>query len=205
MTRLLRWFHGLPRAGQWLVLLGVSLVGYFAVVEPVLDATATARGRVETLRSAIRVGLEGAGGAKSDREAVELGARLFGDARFPGEEKAGSEALSKRVADVLRSHGVREYTQADRRLTLTTGTLTREVGAEHRVERIVKDIQFEASPDALAAVLADLERSPEVSAISRLQFRKAGSGAGGRGASAKVLRANMAVETWVTVKKGRQS
>ncbi len=205
MTGLPRWFQGLPRAGQWLVMLGVLLVGYFGIVEPVLDATASARARVETLRAAIRSGVDGAGGAKSDRDAVELGARLYGEVRLPGEEKAGSEALSKRVADVLRAHGVREYTQADRRLTLPAGPLTREVGAEHRVERIVKDIQFEASPDALASVLADLERSPEVSAVSRIQFRKAGSGSGGRGASAKVLRANMAVESWVLVKKGRQN
>jgi hypothetical protein len=65
---------------------------------------------------------------------------------------------------------------------------------------MMRDIQFAADPDAAAAILADLERNPIVSTISRLQVRQAD----GRDRNAKMVRVTMTVETWLQARKGKK-
>jgi hypothetical protein len=72
------------------------------------------------------------------------------------------------------------------------------VDSAFRVERLVTDLQLTGEPEAIAAIIADLERHPLVTTLSRVQMRKAEGRDTGRS-----LRASISVETWVLVKKAR--
>jgi hypothetical protein len=96
---------------------------------------------------------------------------------------------------VLKKHGVREYEERGREFLLERGPLNAAVGTGSRVRRIVRDVTFEATPDTMTLILADLERAPEVSTISNVSARKT-TGSGNRGGSSRNLSIRIAVETW---------
>lgn len=214
MKRLTARYASLPRAARWLLLGGVAIAAYFAVVEPVLDATA----RLNAECSAKMARLDSAardraadGSVESD---VKLGVQRYGMVAMPGAGKDRSEALNRRIAQVLMAHSVRDVTTTVKETPLSGSTLARELGTsgdggtDLRVDRLVTELQFEASPETVAAVVADLERSPEITAVSRLQLRKAAGGTGGGGngakvASSRLVKAVVAAEAWQTVRKGR--
>src|SRR5438876_420265 len=74
----------------------------------------------------------------------------------------------------------------------------RAVTPEERVERRISEIQFDAAPEVVTEILADLERAPEVSAVSRVEMRRAD-----REGASRQLHATIAAETWVVARKGR--
>jgi hypothetical protein len=65
---------------------------------------------------------------------------------------------------------------------------------------MMRDIQFSAPPEVAGAVLADLERLPVLSTISRLQVRTAD----GKDKEARQVRVTMTVETWLQARKGKK-
>ena len=80
------------------------------------------------------------------------------------------------------------------------GPLTAKIGSDFRVDRMMRDIQFSAPPEVASAVLADLERLPVMSTISRLQIRTAD----GKDKETRQVRVTMTVETWLQARKGKK-
>jgi hypothetical protein len=67
-----------------------------------------------------------------------------------------------------------------------------------QIDRSQAEIKFDAVPETFAAVLADLEKSPEVTAISEVEVRKAD-----RDPSSRTLSVTIRAETWSIARKGR--
>lgn len=152
--------------------------------------------------------------SRSGREAAELseaegdiknGVLRFGVVALPGAAKERSDALNRRVGQVLRSHGVTDHTSSVKEMPLGSASFDQQFGSDVRVERLVTELQFEASPDSVAAVLADLERSPEIAAVSRVQIRKASANGQEKKSSSRTVRATLAVEAWQVVRKLKRS
>jgi hypothetical protein len=193
----------MPRAARWGLWAGVVLAAYFLVIEPVLDATNTLNERADKAQRRViesRSAGEAALVAEGD---LKAGVPRFGLPKLPGEPKERSEALTRRIASILQSRGVRDHTSTVKESPLPTGPLTGAVGADYRVDRLVTELQFDASPETVAGVVADLEKAAEVAAVSRVQLRKGVATPGAKGPAPRLLKATIAVEAWELVRKGR--
>lgn len=186
----------MPRAARWLIGLGVGLLAYFLAVEPALDAAAQWSARADSKALALDEHRRGRAQRESAAAAVSAGLATFGPVAMPVEEKRRSEEFNRRVNAILAQHGIRDHTSTSRTAPMPTDALAGVFGAGVRVGRLVTELQFEARPDVVAAVIADLEQSAEVSAITRIDLRK-----GGRDSS-RLLRAQVSAESLVLLRTG---
>lgn len=196
MSALLERFAALPRAARWGVLAGVLMVAYFAIVEPVLDATATASARADALQAGIDRRLAIAAGQSETSRVFALAAAQYGAPLPPGGPERAA-ALNARIETVLRDRAVSALTIKARAPAALPRTAMPGVIPEGRqAQRLVLDVEFESAPDVAAAVIADLERIPEVAAISRLSMRKV------EREGVKRVQVSVSPETWVIAARG---
>lgn len=199
-------FRELPRASRWGLAAGGFLLFYFVVVEFALDRWNRWSAQADRQQAVLREWTEGSRARTDDETAVFNGRRVYGPAQFPGPDAERSQALRARVADVLKKHGVREYDERGRDLLLGNGPLAGAVGSGARVRRVVRDISFDCTPETMTDILADLEASPEVSAVSRVFVRKlTGSGTRNASGAARNVGVTMSVETWALAREGGAS
>jgi len=191
MANMMQTFASLPRAAKWGLAALAVFAAYFVLVEPSLDATMNLRNKADQLELALGRANERAAGSSTVSDDLKLGAITFGDVSFPV-SKGGSGALNKRISDVFAANGVDSWKSDERRATnLPRDTFSGMLAPNERSKKIVVDLDFQAHPITCAAVLADLERSPEVHSVSRVTLRKAD------GDGSDALRANYSVETWI--------
>jgi hypothetical protein len=205
LNALLERYRGLPRASRWLVLFLLALGAFFFAVLPALDQTNIWNNRASTKLARL---------SRSSREAAELsaaegniknGVLRFGNVELPGPPKERSDALNRRIGQVLRSHGVTNHTSSVKEMPLGSAAFDEQFGTDVRVERLVTELQFEASPETIAAVLADFERSPEIAAVSRVQLRKGATNGTEKKPASRTMRATLAAEAWQLVRKVKRS
>lgn len=189
MTLRARW-QSLPRAARWLILAAAFVALYFASVEPALDATARLSLRADALQSA----LDRQRSTRDDSAA--LAAARFGDPLLPGGPDRLA-ALNARVEQVFRERRVSALTIRTRApIPLGRGSFAGAIPESEQVQRLILDIDFEADPDTAAHVLADLERAPEVAAVSRVSLRRLEKD--GR----RLVQASLSPEAWIIAPKG---
>jgi hypothetical protein len=196
MNALLQKFNALPRAFKWLIALGVFLIAYFAIIEPILGFAQTWERRASTLQTAIARDKELAS-EEGEGHAIEQSQALFGSPRTPGKNQVAPETLYRLVNSILEAHGVTDRSVNERSVPMT-GDQAASLGAG-AITRIILDVSFESDSLTVISVLAELERSPEVSAISRVKIDKMGqrSGAAADEASDSV-RVTLAPEAWIS-------
>lgn len=193
-------FRSLPRSARWLIWGALGLLAYFVIVEPIVERTSRLRILADSRAGQLAKAHSGAVVLAAAQSDIKAGVQRFGMVELPGEPKERSEAFSRRVGEILQAHGVRP-TSTVKETPLGNGPLLGALGSEYKVDRLVTELQFDASPATVAAVLADLERAPEVAAVSRVQVRKAGPQ--GDRPVGKVLRTTIAVEAWQLVRKAK--
>lgn len=199
MTTLQQRILSLPRAAKWALAALVAFAAYFGLVEPVLDAYNRFSVQADN-RAAVLASFEAGGDAvRQADESVSIGSRRFGNVEFPGDAETRPVQFNQAVDEILRKHRITGQTSTTRVAQLGAGPLTLKLGKEFRVERIMKDIQFQAEPERVAAVIADLERTPVIAAVTRVQIRQADS----RDEGERVVRAVVGVEAWVLTRKGQ--
>ncbi len=181
----------MPRATRWGLLALVGLVVYFGVFEPWLGAVQSLSAQASA-KTAELANLSGrAGSIEAAKASMLQGLARYGEGTLPSDSAAGSIALNKRLEAVLQEHAVKGATTTARTASLNAGPLN-PAGSGVRLDRLVAELQFESSPETASAVLASLERAPEVSAVSRVEWRKQ------VGAKAdRQVRVTMSVEAWI--------
>ncbi len=199
MNTLIAYFQTSPRVVRWVVLAGVAIAFYFGAVEPAVDQVAKLNTQGD-VRAARLLGYAGDATEREEaRRTITTGVRKFGQIQSPGDPRERSVALSRRISEILEKHSVRDHTSTVRETPLGPGPLATAVGNEFRIDRLVNDLQFDTTPERLSAILADLERAPEIAAVSKLQVRSAT----GRDAGPRSLRVSLAAEAWVLQRKAR--
>lgn len=199
MTTLSRRFRALPRSMRWLAWFLLVLVIYFLAVEPMVDRYAAARQLGDSKQAELER-TEAAGDAvtRAGQTAI-LGVNRFGGVEYPGDPQARSLQFNKVVGDILQKHGVTGETSTTRTTPLSgsSALAKRASAANYRIDRLTKTLEFQADPDVVVAVIADLEQSPIISTISNVQIRQFE----GRGAPPKSVSASITAETWVMTRK----
>lgn len=194
-------FTALPRVVRWLLWAVLGLGAYYFVIEKVVEKT-SALNALATIKADRLARIEaGAAALDSAQSGVNAGVQRFGLVALPGDAKERSEAFSKRVAEILHARSVHDHTSTVKDTPLGAGPLLASVGADYRIDRLVTELQFDASPETVAAVLADLERAPEVTCVSRVQVRKATAQGGKSGG--RMLKTTIAAEVWQLVRKAK--
>jgi hypothetical protein len=194
VSALLARYHALPRTMRWLLWTAAVLVLYFAVIEPyVITKPAALRAKAgETETRLVSLQKEAESG---QAHVVANAIARFGPIDPPSNEPERATLLfNRKVAETLEKHGIKKYTSPNRSTNMERGPLVRAVSSDERVERRIADIQFDASPEEITGILADLERSPEITAVSKIQLRRADGGG-------RTLHATLTAEAWVITRK----
>jgi hypothetical protein len=198
MGKLLTSINALPRAVRWAVYGLAAFALYFLVVEPAIDRTNALANRADMHEATLRTFTAEGGSQQKHLQTLELGMRHFGEVEFLGDESTRPMQFNEAVDRILREHAVSNPKSSTKPAALGTGVLTSKMGNEYRVVRIVRDIEFDATPEAVAAVVAELERTPVVATVSRVMVRRLE----GREAGDRTVHATVTAEAWVAAKKG---
>lgn len=180
-----------------LVICTLIAVVYIGVFEPTLAFADRWNRRATELESAMARDKELAG-LDGDGYRIQAAQSAFGEPVRPGQKDITPEGLLRVVNAVLDQHGVGGRTVSESSSALT-GDAAVALGAGE-IRRFILQVSFEADSATVAAVLADLEKAPEVAAVSRVRIDKASvrfgsvddeSGNGG------LVRATLSPEAWI--------
>lgn len=130
---------------------------------------------------------------------VTSAAELFGPIEPPTGESEGAEALAQAVVEAVKRQNLSNYSfDAQRASTSLAGAPVMIGGSPQRLSKVSGEVQFEASPEQAAKVIADLEASPAIETISAVRLQR-------RDADRKVM-VRLTVEAWVRASRrsGRQ-
>lgn len=188
-------FRTLPRAARWGVSALGILVAYFIIAEPLIDKMNTLNSRADDRVGALVALTYDPSGSAAD---IALGVRKFGEVLLPGDEQTRSVAFNRRVSSILEKHKIKDNSTT-RKMPLGQGPLKEVYGDVSRIDRLVREVQFEATPEDLAAVIAELESAPEVAAVSRIQIRRGDQ----KDTAGRILKATVSAEAWIVSEKGR--
>lgn len=183
-------YSGMPRAAKWAVWGAAFFLAYFVIVEPVMEYAGAVSIRAQDLRSDLDTRVREL--ERRDEVALSIRERTawFGGVDVPGEAGAMQSALRSRIDQVFREMRVPDGWSLDRR---SEGRVSREAmsGAldeSEELHRMEMELKFECDPDLALRVIAELERSPEVTSVPRVVLRKSTEG--------RRVQATVAVEAW---------
>lgn len=203
MRRLVDTFRSLPRAARWGVLATLAFGLYFLAVEPLLKITNDYDADADSIESRLSRTADLASDTSDDGRMFATGVKAFGRPQLPDDPKTRPEAIQQVVDEVLEAHGVETRTKTERHSTLTGDRARALVGAD-KLERYIVEISFEADQGTVAQVIADLEKSPVVSAVSRVKIDRSAVGTrymdDAEKSGAGRVRATISAESWVRVR-----
>lgn len=182
-------YQKMSRPMQWAALAALGLLLFFVWdqgVQPQVnelnrkaDAVAT---QVRDLRSI-------------EDEALNLRLRkqqvvwTIGAVRPPAPVAEGSRQFNDVVLEVLQKHGATNTNFSSRsRGKLPRSALIGFTNGVKRIDRLTGDIKFDASPEKAAAIIADLESSPHIEAITSLRLVRD---------TGRKVRVTLTIESWV--------
>ncbi len=197
MGRYVTMFKGMPRAMRWGILAVVGIALYFLAIEPAVDQI-NAWGNEADLHQTTLESFNTQGGTQQKAiQALSLGQRHYGDVEFLGDEATRTVQFNSAVDSVLKSNNIPNAKNRWKNAPLGQGVLAAKMGTETRIERVTRDIEFDATPEAVAAVVAELERTPVVASVSRVTVRM------NEGSEGRQVHAVVTAEAWISSKKGQ--
>lgn len=168
-TRAYGAFAALPRVGKWIAVAAALYIVFLLfqfVVWPVSDDLNEEADRAAGLLQAAGARAEELPGDIADRAVV------FGPNSVPGREISEKERFSNAVAAIMKKHGVADAYGFDARPQALSGDVLPRVSAQFggKMSRTVAELKFSASPDTVSKIIADLDSSPFVDAISEVRL-----------------------------------
>jgi len=172
VERLWKSFRQLPRATQW----GISAVvgGVLLLLWNDHVLRLTDEWNRESDRLLARVD-KAAGSAQRLQSLRRLRPAVLGigPVTAPGREAHAERALNEVINDILKLHPVSRDSFSYRGPSkLRRGTLSRVIAPGEQVERITGDLRFDSTPTEATAIIAELESSPWIDAISNLRMTR---------------------------------
>lgn len=199
MNRLVERWKQQPRAMQWAILAGLGLAAFYGLIDPLLETTAKVKARADAKAAMLDQYQQNRQALETADKTVALGVSRLGNIEMPIESESRAVEFNRMIDDVLSRQDLGDRSSTSRTVPLgNNSALAGVIDASLKVDRLVTELQLTGQPEAIAQIIADLERNPLVTTISRVQMRKAEGRDSGRN-----IRASISVETWVLSKKGR--
>ncbi|MEE3001300.1 MAG: hypothetical protein VX908_01260 [Planctomycetota bacterium] len=178
-------FRELSRVWQWILLATIFMVAFLAwayVIAPIGDNWAEQADRIEFDLHRTSSGLAMDAHTKNS-------VMIFGPLDLPNKKAEGSLTLIESVQQILANRGITNDTfYQSQSANIKASVLPGVARAGEKIERIKGELDFESKPDVAIAVIADMERSPDIEAISDLKIDKLGNGQ---------VRTRLTIEAWV--------
>lgn len=187
-----RWqrFRRLPRALQWAVYAAVGMGGFVVVNDHIWKQAAEWRRQADSIQADLQAVQDGRSIAdkllKMQDTIVAHGRVSIPDS---DDAEAGSDAFNATVTAVLKAHAVRKDSFDRRDLSKLKLDHASFVPAGQEAHYISGDLRFEASPDEAAAVIAELESSPNIEAVTSVRMTRLGG--------ARRVKVQVTLEAWV--------
>jgi hypothetical protein len=190
--------RALPRAARWALGAAALIAVYFAIVEPTLDATNQLNNKSDVLLSGLRQERDLLVNDSAKGRVVADGQRYFGEPLLPTDPANRAEAIHNVVDEVLNKRGVTKKTLTERQIPMRPEEAAALSGKPDAIgDRLILDITFEASPEAIMDIVSDLEQAREVAAVSRVEIRRADTGRDkGAAPVGRVLKVTISPESW---------
>ncbi|MBL0870696.1 MAG: hypothetical protein IBJ18_08990 [Phycisphaerales bacterium] len=174
MSLIERW-NTLPRAGKWLAVFVVFLIGYFAVT-PLLDKAAELNAKADQAESRLRSAVATADQLKQSRAEIERNIVALGKLKPYASGSDPQAALDRRLSEIVRQYTLNERRRAAKApgplptVTPAPRTITGE--APPKLDRVSMEWQIDCDTTTLMNVLRELEIAPEVHSVASVQARK---------------------------------
>lgn len=166
MNALLAKYAALPRAAKWGVWAAGFLIAYFGVIEPYVTYVGQLTEQANSIEARLRQRAAVADKRANNDAALEAAIAIFG---APQISSASSPlaALDDKVSQLLKARniGERQRFTRDNNPTITTA-------AGLKLKPYSIEIQFDCETADLTGLLKDIEASPDIAAISRLDIRR---------------------------------
>lgn len=197
MTRAAAYYRSLPRAARWALWGLTGLLLYFVVVEPLVGLYGSMSHRASA-EAAMLVSFDQAKRKADEAQAsVATGISRFGQVAPPGDPDARPDAFGRKVAQILTTHGIKDQKTTTRSSALAKGPLLDSLGQGAQVVRYAIEMQFDGSPEQVAAIIADLERTEEVAAVTKIQIRRNDED------RSRSVHATISAETWLLSRRAK--
>jgi hypothetical protein len=194
MSSLLQKFNALPRAAQWLAYLAVFIVAFFAIIKPVMNYSDTVSAKASQIEDALSKQNDFASATGGNGGILTALQSVYGTPLRPG-GGLKPEAFTRVVDGILENHGITDRTVTERKVRMS--------GMDHdqasalgvaELDRLILEVTFEAQPDVVVAILAELERAPEVASVSRIKMDRSISRISD---DDHLVRATLTPEAWI--------
>ncbi|MCZ6852116.1 MAG: hypothetical protein O7F17_10795 [Planctomycetota bacterium] len=189
-------FRQLPRAVQWAGLAAIGIGLFLLYDEHVRPITTTWHDHADEMLTEVGEA------AKSENRSRQLRAMRepilgLGAVETPSNEAQGSNALNDAVNEVLKRHNVTRDSFNLRGATrLPRSTLSQIIQTNQLVQRITGDFRFDAAPDEAIAIIAELESSPMIEAISSVRITRV--------SGTRKVTVDLTVEAWIVSAEPRR-
>lgn len=189
-------FRQLPRAVQWAGLAAIGISLFLLYEEHVRPITTTWHDHADEMLKEVGEA------ARSENRSRQLQAMRepiqgLGAVETPGNEAKGSNALNDAVNEVLKRHSVTRDSFNLRGATrLPRNTLSQIIQPNQLVQRITGDFRFDAAPDEAIAIIAELESSPVIEAISSVRITRV--------SGTRKVTVDLTVEAWIVSAEPRK-
>ena len=181
-------FGKLPRAARWAILAVVGLALFLVYDAGVRPVSKGWNDRAEAMLADVRETVRAEERLKH-LEASRDPILALGPVEIPDREAEAGRALNEAVNEVLKEHPVSHDSFSLRSpARLKRGTLERLISSDQRVERITGDLRFVAAPDEATAIIAALEKRPEIESISSVRITRE---------PGRKLRVDLTVDVWI--------
>lgn len=203
MAQLLNKFAELPRSMKWLVVFLIFTVVYFLIVEPSLDQAGALNAKADRLALGLKQERDLLSTDSAKGKLLADGRRLFGEPLLPGDPANRPEAIHTAVDKILARNGVTKSIKNERRIPFRNDELANLLGSsiQGTAERIVLDLAFEASPEAVMAIITQLEQAPEIALVGRVELRRPDAGrdpkSGAPISVSRTLKVTVSPEAWI--------
>lgn len=158
------WYDLQERAIKWAAIAIPILAAYIILDYGFWTLSSALATRGDRIEAAIAVSKTRESKLQGD---VKSSVRAFGPVDAPASRDTGASALTGSIAAVFKQHNttygltIREQRIGSRDLESAVGT---------KIDKVVAELRFEASPDAASAIIAQLEAAPEIDSISDLKL-----------------------------------
>ncbi|MFB3138343.1 MAG: hypothetical protein ACE10B_03885 [Phycisphaerales bacterium] len=189
-------FRQLPRAVQWASLAAIGIGLFLLYDEHVRPITTTWHDHADEMLKEVGEA------ARSENRSRQLRAMRepilgLGAVETPSNEAQGSNALNDAVNEVLKRHNVTRDSFNLRGATrLPRSTLSQIIQTNQLVQRITGDFRFDAAPDEAIAIIAELESSPMIEAISSVRITRV--------SGTRKVTVDLTVEAWIVSAEPRR-
>ncbi len=216
MNALLDRWNSLSRAMRWAIAAAAVVGIYLGVVEPAIDYTNKLVGQADQAEAKLKnlsgqAALQNEAVAKLQRASRGMGRvtppelLLTSDQRRRAEEEGNAPlTAAQRISDaqstinsVLDDLGARSIRiSAGNRQSISSRDLPGFEANRGELQRAVFDVSFTATPERVAEVITELERTPGITTLGEITLRRVDNG------GARLVQAELAPEVWVVDEKG---